>query len=327
LPDALFCPACGVTLPPGASYCRECGTHLTVRDMPAVPAPPPAADRLPTPEPLAAIPTPPRAPEPPAPPEPEENKRPGFVTYLGEPVYRRPQDAPKPEPEPVAAPEAPTAELAPQIAPPPRRLEPIAPENDSIELAAVKPPDPPKPLDPADFDDGIDLPRVIVAVLGGLALLAVIIVALVLVFGGKKDKPATPVEKAAATATASPAATAAAKDPLKAQVIDFDALLKRSAKGRSAAVHGDFKAAIANRSKLLSDLKALDQQATDPQFKAALTSFTAAVRESLRQNRECQSTCPESDLLKVQKLKQQTLDKAQPLLDKFGGGKYTTKDI
>ena len=322
MPDTVFCPACGVALPPGASFCRECGTHLTVRDMPAVPPPPPAPERLPTPEPLSAIPTPPRAPEP---PEPEDKKPAGFVTYLGEPVYRRPQDEPEPEPEPVHAPEEPTAELAPQVAPP-RRLEPIPPEQDSIEMAAVKPPDPPKPPNPADFDDGVDLPRVIIAVLGGLAVLAAIIVVLVLVFGGKKDKPATPVKKAAATATASPAATAA-KDSLKVQVIDFDALLKRSEKGRSAAVHGDFKDAIANRAKLLSDLKALDKRATDPQFKAALTTFTAAIRESLRQNRECQSTCPQSDLLKVQKLKQQTLAKAQPLLDKFGGGKYTTKDI
>jgi hypothetical protein len=320
LPDALFCPACGVTLSPGASYCRECGTHLTVRDMPAAPPPPPPAPgRLPTPEPLAAIPSRPPEDE----PEPDAKTPPGFVTYLGEPVYRRPQE--EPEPEPVAAPEAPTAELAPQVAPP-RRLEPLPPEQDSIAMAAVKPPDPPKPPDPADFDDGLDLPRVIIAVLGGLAVLAAIIVVLVLVLGGSKDKPATPVKKAAATATASPAAPAA-KDSLKAQVIDFDALLKRSQKGRSAAVHGDFTAAIANRAKLLADLKALDKRATDPQFKAALTSFTAAIRESLRQNRDCQSTCPQSDLLKVQKLKQQTLDKAQPLLDKFGGGKYTTKDI
>ena len=75
------------------------------------------------------------------------------------------------------------------------------------------------------------------------------------------------------------------------------------------------KAAIANRSKLLRDIRALDAQADDKQLKAALTSFGAAITESLRQNRECASKCSDADLNKVGTLKQAALAKINPLLE------------
>ena len=69
----------------------------------------------------------------------------------------------------------------------------------------------------------------------------------------------------------------------------LDSLMKRSARGRAAAVKGDFAAATANRSDLLRRLRRLERQADDAELKAAATSFAAAIRESLRQNRECKA--------------------------------------
>ena len=84
----------------------------------------------------------------------------------------------------------------------------------------------------------------------------------------------------------------------------LDSLMKRSARGRAAAVEGDFAAATANRSDLLRRLRRLERQADDPELKAAVTSFAAAVRESLRQNRECGSGCSTRELERVGKLKE-----------------------
>jgi hypothetical protein len=91
--------------------------------------------------------------------------------------------------------------------------------------------------------------------------------------------------------------------------------MKRSARGRAAALKGDFEAAAANRSDLLRRVRRLERQADDAELKAAATSFAAAVRESLRQNRECGAGCPAKDLQKVTKLKQDALEKINPLLE------------
>ena len=110
--------------------------------------------------------------------------------------------------------------------------------------------------------------------------------------------------------------------PIEAQVKTLDELVRFSAKGRKAAVNGDMKAAIANRAKLLKDIRSLDRQADDKQLKAALVSFDAAIAESLRQNRECASKCSDADLRKVGKLKTAALAKINPILKEHGGRTY-----
>jgi len=159
---------------------------------------------------------------------------------------------------------------------------------------------------------------VAVLLLGGIA------VAAILILGGGKDKPKPVAAKPTATATAQAPAKPTA---LKVQVQSLDRLLKFSEQGRAAAVNGDIKAAIANRTKLLADLQALQKQATDAKLKAAVTSFTAAIRESLRQNKTCGEKCPASALNKVGKLKQQTVDEANPLLRRFGSRAYRSTQI
>jgi hypothetical protein len=96
-----------------------------------------------------------------------------------------------------------------------------------------------------------------------------------------------------------------------------DGLMQFSEQGRAAAIAGDTTAARANRTKLLADLQSLQAQVTDAQLKAALASFIAAIRESLRQNRTCGIKCTTSDLARVDALKQQAVAKLNPLLLKY----------
>ena len=165
-------------------------------------------------------------------------------------------------------------------------------------------------------------------------LAAIVTTALVLLTGDSKPDPRrrartdTPV--AVETPEPTPEKTAAPRKtaaPIEAQVKTLDELVRFSAKGRKAAVNGDMKAAIANRSKLLRDIRALDKQADDKQLKAALASFDAAIAESLRQNRECGSKCADADLSKVGKLKQAALAKINPLLKEHGGRTYKREEI
>ena len=114
---------------------------------------------------------------------------------------------------------------------------------------------------------------------------------------------------------------------LPKQVQTLDGLMKTSQKGRAAAAKGDTKAAIANRSKLVKDVQRLRGEATDKQLKAGLASFAAAIRESLRQNRECGAACSASDLKKVSRLKQDTVDALNPLLRKYAKTTYHARDI
>jgi len=190
-----------------------------------------------------------------------------------------------------------------------------------------RPPKPPKPPKP---------PRAPREPLSGGLIVAIAVTVLLLVGGGiaalvlgGDDKP-KPV--AAATAapkdTATPAATKAPKRPgLGRQVQSLDALMKTSEKGRAAAAKGDTKAAIANRAQLLKDVQGLRAKATDKQLKAGLGSFAAAIRESLRQNRECGAKCSTSDLNKVGRLKQDTVDALNPLLRKYAKTSYSARDI
>ena len=107
----------------------------------------------------------------------------------------------------------------------------------------------------------------------------------------------------------------------------LDSLIKRSVRGRAAAVKGDFEAAAANRSDLLRRLRRLERQADDAELKAATTSFAAAVRESLRQNRECGRAARRGDLEKVGKLKETALKKINPLLEAQDLDTYKVTEI
>jgi hypothetical protein len=173
------------------------------------------------------------------------------------------------------------------------------------------------------------------AIVGIVVLLAAIVTtALVVLTGGDEperaaapqDPPVTVEDTPEPTPekTAAPKRTAA---PIEAQVKTLDELVRFSAKGRKSAVNGDMKAAIANRSKLLKDIGALDKQAKDKDLKAALAGFSAAITESLRQNRECASKCSTADLNKVGKLKDAALSKINPLLKEHGGRTYKREQI
>ena len=110
-------------------------------------------------------------------------------------------------------------------------------------------------------------------------------------------------------------------------MLALDGLMERSREGRAAAAKGDTKAAIANRSALVKDLQALSGQVKDAKLKAGLASFTAAIRESLRQNRECGDACPAADLEKVNDLKRETVEALNPLLRKYAKTTYRSRDI
>jgi hypothetical protein len=141
-------------------------------------------------------------------------------------------------------------------------------------------------------------------------------------------------EPAAARSTPEPERTAEpTREPrrsdagLRRQVLALDDLMKFSQEGRTAAAKGDTQAAIANRSDLLKDLERLQDQARDARLKAGLGSFVAAIRESLRQNRECGNTCPAGDLEKVNGLKEETVDALNPLLRRYAKTTYRSREI
>ncbi len=198
----------------------------------------------------------------------------------------------------------------------------------------AEPPKPPKPAEPPPPPNRAKLDQRTLAIVAIVVLLAAIVTtALVLLTGDSKPEPAAaPTDTPVAVETSEPTPEKTAKPtktaaPIEAQVKTLDELVRFSAKGRKAAVNGDMKAAIANRSKLLRDIRALDKQADDKPLKAALTSFDAAIAESLRQNRDCGSKCGDADLKKVGDLKDAALAKINPLLKEHGGRTYKREEI
>jgi hypothetical protein len=296
---------------------------------PAAPAPPSEAERPPAvPRPSTTEGTAPSEPEPPPAPGP------GFVTYLPLPPATPPTDTSALEESHLPAPsEAPAPEAA--AAPPPA---PVAPPETVAPAQPPKPPKrrerppapPPLPKPPREpLSGGLIIAiaaTVILLVGGGIAAL---------VLGGGDDKPKPTAAAATATAAAAETKTPDATRPpaqraqpdLGRQVQTLDGLMKTSEKGRAAAAKGDTKAAIANRAKLLQDLQRLRGQVNDQRLKAGLGSFAAAIRESLRQNRECGAACSASDLNKVGRLKQETVDALNPLLRKYAKTTYRARDI
>jgi hypothetical protein len=165
----------------------------------------------------------------------------------------------------------------------------------------------------------------VIAVAATVVLLAGSLAAAVLLSGGDRE-PETGAAVSASTPEP-PAKTAAPKADLADQVGTLDDLMKASQAGRGAAVKGDTKAAIANRTKLLADLRRLNEKASDARLKAGLRDFTAAIRESLRQNRECGADCPVADLNQVNRLKQRAVTQLNPLLRKYAKTSYRAREI
>jgi hypothetical protein len=110
-------------------------------------------------------------------------------------------------------------------------------------------------------------------------------------------------------------------------VRSLDALMRLSERGRADALHGDFTAAVANRTTLLSRIQRLRSAARDATLQAGLDRFAAAVQEALRQNRTCKAACETADLDKVGRLKQAALTRLNPLLRRFAHTSYTRAQI
>jgi hypothetical protein len=170
-------------------------------------------------------------------------------------------------------------------------------------------------------------PGLIVAIAIAAALLIGSGVAALLLRGGDEPKATAAASKPAAPEPEKTAPPKRSDADLRRQVLTLDDLMKNSQEGRAAAAKGDTKAAIANRSDLLKELQRLRGQATDVKLKAGLASFVAAIRESLRQNRECGDACPASDLDKVNTLKRETVEALNPLLRKYAKTTYRGRDI
>jgi hypothetical protein len=189
-------------------------------------------------------------------------------------------------------------------------------------MPPVVPPAADEPRGPAD--------RRLLAILG--VVVAIMIGGLLLLFlpHGAKHPPqqAAKLATATATATPTPTATKAAPSPaLAAQVKTLDALMRMSEHGRADAVKGDFAAAVANRESLLRRIDRLHAGAAAPALRAGLTSFAAAVREALRQNRTCRADCWAADVAQVGRLKQAALDRLDPLLRRYAGTTYRREQI
>ncbi|HEX6026057.1 MAG TPA: hypothetical protein VFZ00_28960 [Solirubrobacter sp.] len=257
-------------------------------------------------------------------PAPEPQRESAFFTYNALPAPTPPVDTsalegalPAPGPEPSAPEPAPPAAEQPPAAPPvpPPTEPPVAPPPPAPR---EKPPKPPRePLSTG----------MIVAGVVTLVLLIGSGIAALLLRGGDDEEPRS---AAVVESTPGPERTAepTPEGPdLRQQVMTLDDLMKRSQQGRAAAASGDTEAAIANRSALLKDLLKLRGEVEDAKLKAGLASFVAAIRESLRQNRECANACPPSDLDKVNALKRETVKTLNPLLRKYAKTSYQSREI
>jgi double zinc ribbon protein len=114
---------------------------------------------------------------------------------------------------------------------------------------------------------------------------------------------------------------------LAAEVQQLNSLMQMSVQGRAAAVSGDMAAAIAARTRLLRELRSLRAEAADPELQAAVDAFIPAIREALRQNRECGSACSAQELSNVGRLKREALSELNPLLREYVGRTYRREEI
>jgi 2-oxoglutarate dehydrogenase E2 component (dihydrolipoamide succinyltransferase) len=271
------------------------------------------------PRPPAAVPSATKQP-PPEPPPP-----PAYKTY----ITGTPRRAPTPKAEPAPAEPAPAA-------PAPAAAAAVAPAAAQPPPPAAQPPKPSKAPRAPGPPLGERIKRIdkrIYAIVGTLLVGAALVFGIAALGGADKGpKPQPEATEAAAVLGSKPKPKKTPKpkpkpSPVKGQAQQLDQLMKLSEQGRAAAVKGDFKAATANRAKLVKDLQSLQGKAADPQVKAAAIAFAAAIRESLRQNRECGSKCPTADIKKVGQLKDAAVAKVNPLLKRFGLGPYTSRQI
>jgi hypothetical protein len=167
----------------------------------------------------------------------------------------------------------------------------------------------------------------VIAVAATIVLLAGSLAAAVFLSGDDSKPESGAAVSASTRSPEAPAKTPAPKAGLAVQVRTLDDLMKLSQAGRGAAVKGETKAAIASRTKLLTDLRRLNGQAGDAKLKAGLRDFTAAIRESLRQNRRCGADCPTADLNRVNRLKQRAVAQLNPLLRKYAKTSYSAREI
>ena len=324
------CSQCASLLRAGARFCGSCGAAASVEesDQDAPPAPSlPAAASAASPAEAAPVASPfAAANSSPAPTSP------AFVTYAPLPDSTPPHDDSSPD---VAPPLAPLA--APPPAPAAPALRPGTPPGPSAAPApAPRPPvPPPAPQVAARARERWSDGRLVAIAVTAVLLVGSLVAALVLSGGSDEPKPMSakaargisePGETAPPEAKR-PSSTAEPEADLRSQVKMLDNLMKASQKGRAAAVKGETDAAIANRSKLLKDLQRLRSEAGDAQLRAGLGSFTAAIRESLRQNRECADACSATELNNVNRLKQQAVVRLNPLLRKYAKTTYRSRDI
>ena len=192
-------------------------------------------------------------------------------------------------------------------------------------MSAAAPASPPREAAPPNRAPIDGRRAAIVAVV--VLLAAAVTTAVVVLTGGSEPERAS--NAVVEDAKSEPVATTAAPrtDELDAQVKQLDELMLLSKKGRAQAVDGDVKAAAASRAQLLKDIRALDADTGDKALKAGLVSFGAAIRESLRQNRECGSKCSTADLQKVGRLKQAALKRLNPILKAHGARTYKPVEI
>jgi hypothetical protein len=226
-------------------------------------------------------------------------------------VKKTPREAAPEKPE-AAAP----APVEPVAAPPPVAAPAVV--EVPPDMAPPKPPPPPKPREWRRPD------RRVVGV--GVAVLVIALAGLALALIPKGHSTPHAAAKLG-TPTATPAAPRAAQPTLAAQVRSLDALMRLSERGRADALHGDFTAAVANRTTLLSRIQRLRSAARDATLQAGLDRFAAAVQEALRQNRTCKAACETADLDKVGRLKQAALTRLNPLLRRFAHTSYTRAQI
>ena len=314
-PPIVYCPACGRETPADAGFCRECGHHLETRSRPAAAEPEASSVPETTACPLCDAQVPAAA---------------QFCGSCGKTLNAEETPA-----EPVT--------LVPSLIP-----EPAAPE----------------PTPPADaYSTGRQLNGRVVAIAAAAVVLVGGGIAAALALSGG---PSSPASKAARAGTPSPSAIVGAETPeapvatptaeatvatptpeptvatptpesdtptpstdtaLTAQVRTLDGLMQLSEQGRAAAVAGDTAAAAASRATLLRQLQSLRAAATDARLQAAVDRFIAAIREALRQNRECGSTCSAADLARVARLKRDALSELNPLLLEYVGRTYRLEEI
>jgi Double zinc ribbon len=310
--DHLYCPACGQQIPAAAGFCPECGHDLTTRTQPAghdrdleAPGNGDFSDgtvQVPATEPvMTACPH-------------CDAQLPAAAQFCGSCGHSVTIEDPPTEPVSLI----PTLTPEPPVAPPPTRSAdaPASGRRFNGRIAAI-------------------VAAAVLVIGGGIA-------AALMLTGGSSSQPTKAASHKARprpipgpeVATPAPVATAdsgqrapSGASGLTSQVRKLDGLMQMSEQGRAAAVNGDIAAAIANRSKLLRELRTLRAQATDAPLLAALSSFSSAIRESLRQNRECGSACSADDLRNVARLKHEALSKLNPLLRKYVGNTYRREDI